>query len=168
GEAPAGRAGTSRENLNHSRERRDAVERALRTLHDLDSLDVLDGDLRERRIEWSSHGDAVHGDEEGIELLQAPDPDVRKPRTVVRPASGVYAGNVLERLRDRLGAAPPELVARDHGDGRRNVERVLRTLRRRDDHRRARSGSRGCLCEKRRGKGKSATCKGSPGTRRIH
>src|ERR1017187_10213370 len=87
-----------REDLDHPGKRRHAVESPLWALHDLDPVDVLDGDLGERRVEGAAHGNTVHRHEEGVELLQTPPPDVREPAAVVGPAAGVEAYDVLERL----------------------------------------------------------------------
>ena len=150
-ERPAGLLRMAREDLDHSGERRHAVERPLRALHDLDPVDVLDGNLGERRVERAARGNAVHRDEKRVEFLQAPDPDVREPAAVVGRRS---------RCRDprRPGARPrrssrPGRAARRRKSPRREPRRRAhprRTLRRRDDHRRARSGPRGSLREKRR------------------
>ena len=152
----------AREDLHHPRERRDAVERALRPLRDLDAVDVLDGDLRERRVERAAGGHAVHRHEERVELLEAPHPEVREARAAVRPAA-------RPRRRRRSGARPgasgrpcrrsssPVTTSTEPGD----VHRVLGRLRGRDDHlggRRRRRDARG-LGARRRERGTQAAAR---------
>src|SRR5206468_5722419 len=101
----------AREDGDHAGERRDAVERALRAFHDLDTVDVLDRDLRERGIEGSADRHAVERYEQGVELLEAPQPEVGQQRAVVRALAGVEPDHVLERLGERARAAPAQVVA---------------------------------------------------------
>src|ERR1035437_9236197 len=58
-ERPAGFLRMPREDLDLPGEGRDAIERALRPLHDLDPVDVLDGNLGERRVERATRRNAV-------------------------------------------------------------------------------------------------------------
>ena len=97
-------------------------------------VDVLDGNLREVRVEGSACGNAVDRHEERVELLQAPHRDVRKARAAVRAARGIDAHDVLQRVLQRPRAGPTQLLARDDFDGTRHVHLVLGNFRARDDH----------------------------------
>src|ERR1019366_2209065 len=85
----------AREDLDHAGERRDAVERALRTPDDLDVIDVLHRDLREGGNERASGRNAVDRDEKGTQVPDAADPDDGDPGAVVRAVTRVDAHDVL-------------------------------------------------------------------------
>ena len=121
------------EDLDHAGEGRDAVESALRPPDDLNPLDVLDGNLRERGVERASHRDAVQGDQERIELLQSPETDVGEAGTVVGAVGRVEAGDVLQRLGESASAPPANLFSRDDRDGVGDFDGVLGNLSSRDD-----------------------------------
>ena len=106
-----------REHLHHAGERGDAVQRTLRALHDLDALDVIDRDLRERRIERTADRHTVDRDEQRVELLEPPHPDVGEVRAVVGAATGLDTGDVDERVGERARAALAQF-ATAHDGGR--------------------------------------------------
>ena len=141
--------GFFREDLHHSGEGRDPVKSPLRTLDDLDPIDVLDIDLRERRVERPARRNAVDHDQECVELLQTPESDVREPRAVVAAAARIEPDDVLERVGERSGVRPAKLFSRDDRGLARDLGLDLRAARRRHDDM-LRDGSRGGLGRRRR------------------
>ena len=114
-------------------ERRGAVQRALGAADDLDPVDVVDRNHREIGVERPADRHAVEGDHEGVEFLDAVDPDVRQARTVVGAVACVDADDVLQGVGEGAGPPAAQLLAADDADRVGDLEDLFGDLRGRND-----------------------------------
>ena len=108
-----------------------APQAASRPADDLDAFDVIEEDVLDVPVrpgeQRAVHAAPVDQDEHG------PTQRAREPTDTDGPLAGVDAGHVHPRhgpqqLRDRPRRRAPDLVGRDHVDGRRRLEPLLGAL----------------------------------------
>ena len=107
-----------REDVDDAPDRVSAVERRLRPPDDLDAVDQVGRDVRELRLAQGRAGDP-HAVDQHLDLgrIHAPDRDARGRAEAPR-LPDVEARDRSERVLDRDVVVRPEVLLRDHADGR--------------------------------------------------
>ncbi|MFO1187575.1 MAG: hypothetical protein U1E87_09100 [Alphaproteobacteria bacterium] len=131
------RRGIGREDLHDAADRVRAIEKALRSAHDLDPADIGRGecgevgcDLRRGGVRYAN---AVIEDERAVGLLAANS----HGRDAARPAvlRDIDAGNGAQCIGRESRAAAFDIVGRQQADGRADLAQWRFGSRRRDDNR---------------------------------
>jgi hypothetical protein len=117
------------DDVDHADERGGAIGHRRGTAQDLDPIHVGQIERLDGGVERATPGDAVHGQEERVEFLQAPELRDRAGGAAVAARRDVDPGDQQERAAQIVGAAAGQLLAGDHVDGGGRRASGLRHLR---------------------------------------
>ncbi len=113
------------DDLDDAHEGGGAVHHGRRPPLDLDALHVLQVQGGERRVEGAAPGHAIHHQQEGVELLQAPELGDAGGRPAVAAGDEVDACRQGQGTAEVRGAAVGQILRGEHGDGGRHLDRIL-------------------------------------------